>query len=413
MVRAKISNCYFLFQKSIQIAGAPNFSCKFLEIYQMEVIHTNTLIVGAGFSGLACAACLKKGKIDYKIIEKEDAVAWPWRHHYERLHLHTPKSLSHLPYKKFNHAIPRYPSRRQVINYLEDYQREFCIHPLRNTEAISIEEEKGNWVTKTNNGVFLSKHIIMATGAYSRPKPVSFNGMETFPGPILHSFQYKTGKEFSGKNVLVVGFGNSACEIAIDLHEQGANVTMSVRSPVNIVPRDVLEIPITQLSLLLQQLKPRIADAVSKPLMSLLLGNITSLGLKRKPYGPLEQFEKEGNPPVLDIGTLQMIRRGFVKICDNIDHITDATVYFSSGQDENFDAIIACIGYYRNYADFLKVPRERFDDLRSRVDKQQYFGKDGLYFCGYWISPTGQIREIASDAKKIAVDISKKERSNV
>jgi hypothetical protein len=204
---------------------------------------------------------------------------------------------------------------------------------------------------------------------------------------------------------LVVGFGNSACEIAIDLYEQGALPSMAVRSPVNIIPRDVFGISVLELSILLSRLPPRIADALAAPLMRLLIGDITKLGLKRMPYGPLEEIRRDGNPPVLDIGTIRHIRQGNIKVYDDIDHIEGSTVYFKSGKSQVFDAIVAGIGYYRDYAEILQVDGSRFDDLRVDVNKQRFFGNEGLYFCGYWISPTGQIRSIAAEAKKIARDI--------
>lgn len=85
-------------------------------------------------------------------------------------------------------------------------------------------------------------------------------------------------------------------------------------------------------------------------------------------------------------------------------------VHFKSGQQENFDAIIAGIGYDPDYSILKDVDESRFDDLNFSSGRQKYFGKDGLYFCGYWISPTGQIREINADARKIAKDISKRGR---
>jgi len=91
-----------------------------------------------------------------------------------------------------------------------------------------------------------------------------------------------------------------------------------------------------------------------------------------------------------------------------IDHIEGKTIYFSEGKQEDFDAIVAGIGYYRDYAEIIDVDKSRFEDLKVSVNKQKYFGKDGLYFCGFWIGATGQIREIASDAQKIAKDIAKK-----
>ena len=375
--------------------------------------QTNTLIVGASISGLASAASLQKQGIGYIIIEKQAKVATPWRNHYHRLHLHTNKRVSNLPYKKFDSAIPRYPSRQQVVDYLDDYQKEFNISPVFNTEARSIKKEGEYWVTETTNGLFKSKYVIIATGPFGKPKPVSFKGMETFPGKILHSCDYKTGKDFKGQNVLVVGFGNSACEIAIDLHEQEAKPSMAVRSPVNIIPRDLLGVPILELSQLMSSLPPRVADTINAPLMKLLFGDITKLGLKKMPYGPFEEIQKDGNIPVLDIGTIKHIREGHIKIHDNIDHIDGRTIYFTDGKKEDFDAIVAGIGYYRDYADIINVDKSRFEDLKLPVDKQKYFGKEGLYFCGFRIAPTGQIREIALDAKKIAKDIHKKEQLSI
>ena len=166
--------------------------------------------------------------------------------------------------------MPRYPARQQVVNYLEDYKKEFNINPVFNTEAKVIRKEDDYWITETNNETFKSKYVVMATGPFGKPKPVNFKGMETFTGTIMHSYEYKTGKDFKNQKVLVVGFGNSACEIAIDLYEQGAIPSMAVRSPVNVIPRDVLGIPILELSLLLSRLPPRVADTVSSPLMKII-----------------------------------------------------------------------------------------------------------------------------------------------
>ena len=373
--------------------------------------ESKTLIVGASFSGMAVAASLQKKHLEFIIIEKESQVATPWRNHYDRLHLHTSKRFSNLPYKKFGKQIPRYPGRQQVVDYLDDYKREFNINPVFNTKAISVKKENGYWITKTNSGTYLSKYLIMATGPYGKPKPIHFKGMETFAGKIMHSCEYRTGKDFKGQNVLVVGFGNSACEIAIDLSEQGAFPSMAVRSPVNVIPRDILGIPVLELSLILSRLPPGIADFVSAPMTNWIVGDLTKLGLKKMPYGPLEEIRRDGKIPLLDIGTLQLIREGKIKIYGDIDYIESKTVHFRDGKSGAFDTIVAGIGYDRDYAALVDVDQSRFEDLKSCTDKQKYFGRDGLYFCGYWISPTGQIREIGLDALKIAGDIAKKERS--
>lgn len=372
--------------------------------------QAETFIVGCSVSGLALAASLQKQGIEYVIIEKQAQIASPWRYHYDRLHLHTNKRVSNLPYKKFGKEVPRYPSRQQVIAYLEDYQRSFNINPIFNTEARAIRKENDYWVTETNNETFQSKYLIMATGVFGYPKPIFFQGMETFPNRIIHSCEYKTGKDYKGQKVLVIGFGNSACEIAIDLYEQGAIPSMSVRSPVNIIPRDIVGLPILEVSQFMGRLPPRVADIITSPLIRLVFGDLTKLGLKKKPYGPFEEIKNDRTIPVLDIGIIKHIRKGNIKVYGGIDHIEGNTVHFSDGTKNNFDVIVACIGFNRDIAEIIAVDKSRFEDLNVCANQQKYFGKDGLYFCGFWVSPTGQIREIAADAQKIAKDIARKEK---
>jgi len=128
-------------------------------------------------------------------------------------------------------------------------------------------------------------------------------------------------------------------------------------------------------------------------------------------YGPFEEIQRDRNIPVLDIGTINHIRKGHINIYGDIDYIEGKTIHFSEGKQEDFDAVVAGIGYYRDYAEIIDVDKSRFEDLEVNVNNQKYFGKDGLYFCGFWIGPTGQIREIASDAQKIVKDIAKKSLS--
>ncbi len=373
--------------------------------------QVNTLIIGASISGLASAAALQKQSIEYIIIEKQSQIAAPWHNHYQRLHLHTNKRLSNLPYKKFDNKIPRYASKQEVLNYLEDYKKAFNINPIFNTEAISIYKAGNEWISETNNGSYKSKYIIIATGVYGNPKPFSFKGMERFKGKIMHSRDYKTGKDFKEQKVLVIGFGNSACEIAIDLYEQGAMPHMSVRSAVNIIPSDLFGIPVLEIILLLNKLPPRLADTLCAPLLKFVFGDITKLGLKKKHYGPYEQIQKDGTIPLIDIGTIKHIKQGHIKVLNEVDYLEEKTVFFKDGRKEMFDVIIAAIGYNKNLTEIINIDESRFEDLKSPVDKQNFFGKDELYFCGFRVSSTGLIHEITSDAKEIAKDISNKENA--
>lgn len=368
---------------------------------------THTLIVGASAAGLATAACLQKEDIDYIILEKQAHVGHSWRNRYDRLHLHTNKSLSNLPFKKFDAALPTYPHKTAVVEYLEAYQKEQSIQPVFNTDVQSVKRKGRSWVTTTNNGQYVSQNVVIATGEFNRPKMPDFQGLETFKGTVLHSSTFKNGRDFKGKNVLIVGFGNSGCEQAIDLHENGAYPSMAVRSPVNVLPRDIFGIPVLKLGLMMSVLPPRLADTINAPLMSILVGDLTKYGLKKSQYGPLEQIHKTKRIPLLDFGTVKLIKQGHIKIYGNIDHIDGNTIYFEDNKNHDFDAIILATGYENALETFVEVDKSRFDDLNIGIGKQQYFGKDGLYFCGFYVAATGMLREIASDAQKIAKHITR------
>jgi indole-3-pyruvate monooxygenase len=368
----------------------------------------HTLIIGASAAGLASAACLQREGIEFIILEKSPQVASAWRNHYDRLHLHTSKKWSALPFKKFDDSLPKYPGRQQVVDYLDNYATEFNIHPVFNTEVVSVNKEKYHWITETNEGTYQSKYIIVATGLNHTAAIASFEGMASFKGQILHSSQYKNGIAFKGKNVLVVGFGNSACEQAICLHEHGANPALSVRSPVNVLPRDIFGFPILEIGKLTAVLPARVADKLTAPLIRILVGDITKLGLKKSTCGPREQIEKQKRIPLLDVGTVKLIKEGSIKVYGNIVRIEGNTIFFEDGKQQNFDAIILATGYRHNLQSILNTGRDRLDDMSNAVSKQSFFGKDGLYLCGFYLSPMGMLREIGIEARTIAKDIAKK-----
>ncbi|MEO6719902.1 MAG: NAD(P)/FAD-dependent oxidoreductase [Ferruginibacter sp.] len=372
------------------------------------MVSTHTIIIGAGAAGLASAACLQHEGIDCIVLEKHSEVATAWRNHYERLHLHTSKKWSCLPFKPFSNAAPKYPSRRNVVEYLDNYVTEMNIHPVFNAEVLSVKKEKNKWIVESSQGIYQSRYVIMATGMNATPKMPEIEGLDCFTGTVMHSSKYKNGAEFTGKNVLVVGFGNSACELAMCLHEHGAFPSLSVRSAVNVVPRDMFGFNVLELGKLTYKLPAKLADKINAPLIRMLVGNLTKLGLKKSPIGPREQIEKERKIPLLDIGTIALIREGHIKVYGDILWIKDNIIHFENGRQHHFDAIILATGYQNNLDSILAPAYLNGNNLNKPVSRQTAFGKDGLYFCGFYLSPMGMLREIGIEAKKIAEDIAKK-----
>ena len=295
---------------------------------------THTIVIGASAAGLASAACLQKQGIEFIVLEKYSQVATSWRNHYDRLHLHTSKKWSALPFKYFDNSLPNYPSRQDVADYLDKYAKELNIHPVFNTEVRSVKREKNNWITETNNGSYQSLFVIVATGLNQQPNIPSIKGMDSFKGEILHSSQYKNGIPFAGKNVLIVGFGNSGCEQAICLHEHGAHPSLSVRSAVNVLPRDIFGFPVLELGKLTAMFPARVADKLNAPLIRMLVGDLIRLGLRKSKIGPREQIEKQKRIPLLDVGTIKLIKQGYIKVYGDILNIEGNTVYFENNQQQ-------------------------------------------------------------------------------
>src|SRR5512135_123686 len=124
----------------------------------------DTIIIGAGPAGLAVAACLKRAAVAALILEQSDKVGATWHRHYDRLHLHTDKAHSALPFVPFPRACPRYPSRLQVIDYLEMYARQFQIEPRFGQQVVAARHADGVWQVQTQDAHYQALNLVIATG---------------------------------------------------------------------------------------------------------------------------------------------------------------------------------------------------------------------------------------------------------
>lgn len=369
----------------------------------MGASEHKTVIVGAGPAGLAVGACLRRRDESFLILERNEALASSWRSHYDRLHLHTDKSRSQLPYVRYPRSYPKYPSRSQVVHYLEAYASEFDLSPVFGQEVRSITRDETAWEIETQQHAYRCENVVIATG-YSRvPVVPEWPGMDIYSGEVVHSSAYRNGSSYNEKAVLVVGFGNSGGEIAIDLVEHGADVSVSVRSPVNILPKELFGIPILGIAVLATKLPTTISDFLTTPILRLKFGDLRSLGLRKLPYGPLTQIKRDGRIPLIDIGTVKLIKGGQISVRPGVKQFGASGVTFEDDTASHFDAVILATGFRPDIQKFLRVPTE--------VDKNGtplVSGGDvgsGLYFCGFYVSPTGMLREIATEAKRIARQI--------
>lgn len=206
------------------------------------------VIVGAGPSGLATAACLHDQGVPFVVLERAECIASLWQKRtYDRLKLHLPKKACQLPKMPFPENYPEYPTKRQFIDYLESYATRFDITPQFNecVQSARYDETSGLWRIKTTTSSpssavvgsemeYICRWLVVATGENAERVVPEIDGLTTeFDGEVIHSCEYKSGEKYRGKSVLVVGCGNSGMEVSLDLANHNANPSMVVRSSVS------------------------------------------------------------------------------------------------------------------------------------------------------------------------------------
>ena len=364
--------------------------------------NPDAIIIGAGPAGLACAATMRGAGLNVTVFEKADSVGSVWRRHYDRLHLHTDRGHSGLPGMAMPNSYPLYPSREQVVAYLESYTARFDIKPAFGSEVARLRRDGAQWCAETATGPVSAPVAIVATGLASAPYCPSWPGSETYRGVTVHSSEYRNPAPYLGKRVLVVGFGNSGGEIALDLAEAGVDVALAVRGPVQILPRDLLGLPIVTWAILYQYLPARLVDLINAPILRLALGSFEKLGLRRAAKGPLQMIEEDGRVPLIDVGALGKIRDGSIRIRSGIDRLTSGGVVFDDGRSEDFDAIVLATGFRPDLRRLIPGVDGVFDANGMPRVTGGATDAPGLYFCGQIVAATGQFREIGIEAERLA-----------
>jgi cation diffusion facilitator CzcD-associated flavoprotein CzcO len=203
--------------------------------------------------------------------------------------------------------------------------------------------------------------------------------------------------------VLVVGMGNTGAEIALDLAEHGVQAALSVRSPVNIVLRDVLGRPTQKTSIVLGRLPRRIGDALAGFLADLTVGDLGRLGLRRSSISPLRALREHGRTPVIDVGTLARIRSGEIAVRPGIRRVVAAGVEFVDGTVERFDAIVLATGYRAGVDALFPGVAVAVDESGLPKDLVGEGALEGVYFVGFDTrQPGGLLRTIAAQAVAVA-----------
>ncbi|CAL0310412.1 unnamed protein product [Lupinus luteus] len=373
------------------------------------------VIVGAGPSGLATAACLRNEGVPFVVLERANCIASLWqKRSYDRLKLHLPKKFCQLPKLPFPQDFPEYPSKKQFIDYLETYARKFEINPLFNecVQCARYDETSGLWRVKSfsstsrNEVEYICRWLVVATGENAECVVPDIEGLGEFKGDVVHACDYKSGERFNGKKVLVVGCGNSGMEISLDLCNHHASPSMVVRSSVHVLPREIFGLSTFELAFFMLKWLPLwLVDKLLLILTWFILGNIEKYGIKRPPKGPLELKNTKGKTPVLDIGTLEKIRFGHINVVPGIKRFSDRNVELVNGEKIDVDAVVFATGYRSNVPSWLQEGEFFSKNGYPKTPfPHGWKGNSGLYAVGF--TKKG-LSGSSSDAMNIAKDISK------
>ncbi|MEA3099295.1 MAG: hypothetical protein QOF74_3535 [Caballeronia mineralivorans] len=358
-------------------------------------IVPDVCVIGAGSSGMTVAKALHQRGVAFDCFEKGSDIGGMWRYEndngqssaYASLHIDT--SRKNLGYSDFPipDDMPDFLSHAKFLEYLENYANHFGVRK-RVTFGTGVEAVRqapdGRWNVHLSTGEIRNYgNVIVANGHLWDPRTPVFPG--EFRGETIHSHYYRTARPFEGKSVLVVGLGNSAVDIAVDLARRARSVTMSTRRSAWIMPKYLMGYPVDHWSRFLSR-RLRLPTPLTRKIMSRLIrlgvGDQRRFGLKR-PDHPMWREHA-----TLSQELLPYLGHGWISMKPNISRMDGKEIAFEDGSRQVFDAIIFATGYKTT---FPFLDRNTFDadtDTTNLYRRMVSLKHPGLIFAGL-VQPVG------------------------
>jgi dimethylaniline monooxygenase (N-oxide forming) len=360
-----------------------------------EAVDLPVSIIGAGSSGVAAAKALKEKGVEFDCFEIGSNIGGMWRYEndngmssaYRSLHIDT--SRVNLAYSDF--PIPdHYPdflSHFEVIDYLEAYADRFGVRPhiTFNTrvEAVTPEHDK-SWTVRLSTGETRRyRAVIVANGHLWDPRTAQFPG--TFDGESVHSHHYRTADPYKGKNVLIVGIGNSAVDIAVDVCKGAKKTFLSTRRSAWVMPKYIMGRPIDHwLAFFSRRLKlpTTWSRTIVKRIAYMVTGDQQRFGIPRPEHAIWREHT------TLSQELIPYCGHGWINVKPNIKQLEGTFVSFDDGSREEIDAIIYATGYKTTFP-FLSPEVFSVRDGEAVLYRRMLAPeRPGLYMLGL-IQPVG------------------------
>ncbi len=300
-------------------------------------------VIGAGPSGLAAARALSQAGVDVIGFEAADGVGGLWNISnprstvYESAHLISSRTTTEFAEFPMRSSVD-YPGHRELARYFDDYADAFGLREQFrfNTPVQRVERDGEGWSV---DGTRVDA-VVLANGTLAEPSIPSFAG--EFAGELLHSAQYSSPEVFEGKRVLIVGAGNSGCDIAVDAVHRAASVDLSVRRGYYFVPRYLFGRPSDTLNQGRPLPRP-IKQAIDSRLLRLFTGDPRRFGFPKPDYGIYESH------PIVNTLVLHHLGQGDLRVVPGPERFEGNTVHFTDATSGEYDLVLLATGYRLDY----------------------------------------------------------------
>ena len=306
-------------------------------------------VIGAGPSGLAVARTLQRHGLPWQGYELADDVGGLWDIDaprstvYESAHLISSRTTTEFTEFPMDSSVADYPSHRELKRYFAGFADQF---DLRSGYTFGTEVTRaapagdGTWEVTAGGTTTRHAGVIAANGTLSEPHVPTFAG--SFDGELLHSSDYRSATVFAGKRVLVVGAGNSGCDIAVDAVHHAASVDLSVRRGYHFVPKYVFGKPADTLNQG-RPLPPRIKQAIDSRVLKMFTGDPVRLGFPEPDHKLYESH------PIVNNLVLHHLGHGDLRVMADVESLDGDGVRFRDGRREAYDLVLMATGYTLHY----------------------------------------------------------------
>lgn len=362
------------------------------------------LVVGGGQAGLSIAARLGQLDIDTLVVDKHERIGDNWRKRYHSLALHNQIQVNHLPYMPFPPTWPKYIPKDMLANWFEAYAWAMQLNFWSGTEftggTYDVAAKRWQVVVRRADGserTLTPRHVIFANGVSGLPRMPALPGLENFAGQVMHSHSFTNGAAWRGKKALVLGTGNSAHDVAQDLHSHGVATSIIQRGSTTVVSVDPSaklnyalydEIPCLEDGDLIAtastyplivkgyQLAVEKMEQLDKDLIAGLIARGFKYDLGEDKTGHQMKYRRRGGGYYLDVGCAGLIIKGDVGLLqfDQIERFEAEGARLKDGTLQKADLLVLATGYHTQRE---LVRRLLGDAIAERVGEIWGFGADG------------------------------------